>query len=408
MKKLVLGLFIVVLLVGVVACGESEAPVPTAIPTTTPAPYPAPAPESRQTFGLDKSPLSDIYDGNEPSAPPPVTVTSAPPPVILVPPGAESVPAPVIISSDGSGYYAPSVPSERMVIRSAYLALVVDDVGASMVQISSLADSYGGYVVNSDIREDQNRFYASISFRVDSTRFNEALQALRSLAVDIRSESTSGEDVTEEYVDLDARLHNLEASEAQLLDLMKQAGEVDEILEVQRELTRTRGEIEQIKGRMQYLEQSSALAYINVSLEQSKLTVEFTASMRTVKEGQKIQFVPTIAGGFSPYSYEWDFDDGETSTEGAPVHAYRDEGTYTVLLKIKDDKGNTAEYERKEYITVLSGWKAGNTASSAWNGLAAFGRFLVDLFIWLGYLSPIWIIILVILYFAWWRRRKKS
>lgn len=399
MKKVILGLTLVILLAGTLAaCGESEAPVTRVVPTTTPAPYPAPAEES-SSFGLDKSPFSDIFDRDDSSGthPEPVIVTSPPPQITVTVPGGDS---------DYSG--AVVIPSERMVIRSAYLALVVDDVGASMVQITSLAGAYGGYVVNSDIREDKNRLYASISFRVDSTRFNEALQALRSLAVDIRSESTSGEDVTEEYVDLEAKLLTLEASEAQLLELMKQAGTVEEILEVQRELTRTRGEIEQIKGRMQYLEQSAALAYISVSLEQSKLVVEFFAEPRTVKEGREVQFVPTVSGGFSPYSYEWDFGDGETSTEGAPAHTYHDDGTYTVLLKIKDDEGNTAEHERKEYITVLSGWQAGNTASSAWNGLAAFGRFLVDLFIWLGYMSPIWIIILVILYFTWWRHRKKS
>ncbi len=405
MKKLILGLLVIILLVGTVACGQAEAPMPTATPTARPTT----TPESH-TYGLEKSPISNFFNGSESAAPPaPITVTAMPPPAItLAPPGAGSVPAPVIISpGSDSGYSTQSIPSERMVIRSAYLALVVEDVGASLVQITSLADAFGGFVVNSDIREDKNRLYASVSFRVDSTRFNEALQALRTLAVDIRSESTSGDDVTEEYVDLNAKLRNLEASEAQLLELMKQAGDVKEILEVQRELTDTRGEIEQIKGRMQYLEQSSALAFINVSLEQSKLTVEFFADPRTVKEGKKVQFVPTVSGGFSPYSYEWDFGDGETSTEGAPTHAYNSDGTYTVLLKLKDDEGNTADYERKEYITVLSSWDSGNVASSAWNGLVGFFHVIFNIIIWLGIFSPVWIIILVILYFTWWRKRKK-
>jgi PKD repeat protein len=189
---------------------------------------------------------------------------------------------------------------------------------------------------------------------------------------------------------------------------MKKAGDVSEILDVQRELTDTRGQIEQIKGRMQYLEQSSNLAFINTSLEQSKLAVEFNANTRTVKEGQKVQFIPTISGGFAPYSYEWDFGDGDTSTDGAPAHAYRSDGTYTVTLKLKDDKGNPAEYERKDYITVLSGWDSGNVASSAWNGLVGFFHVILNIIIWLGIFSPVWIIILVILYFTWWRKRKKK
>jgi len=93
-------------------------------------------------------------------------------------------------------------------------------------------------------------------------------------------------------VDLSAKLHNLEASEEQLLRLMEQAGEVTEILDVQRELSKTRGEIEQTKGRMQYLEQTSAMSLIQVRLEQAELDVTFTASKKTVKTGQDIRFDP--------------------------------------------------------------------------------------------------------------------
>jgi hypothetical protein len=385
MKKLLLGLLILVLLVGAVACA-AEVPVRTATPTT----YAVPAPSGKSS-GTSAQP---------------VIVPAPPPAITLAPPGEASDYA---ASSGGSGYSdAQTSTADRMVIRSANMALIVENVSDSLARITDLAGTFGGYVVNSDIREDLNRLYASVSFRVDANRFNEALQALRDLAVDVRSESTSGQDVTAEYVDLDARLRNLQASEAQLLELMKQAGDVSEILDVQRELTDTRGQIEQIKGRMQYLEQSSNLALFNVSLEQSTLALEFTATVRTVKDGQKVQFVPTISGGFAPYSYEWDFGDGGTSTEGAPTHAYRREGTYTVGLKIKDDKGNTASSERKDYITVLSGWDSGNIASSAWNGLVAFFHVIVNIIIWLGIFSPVWIIILVILYFAWWRRRRKS
>jgi len=288
------------------------------------------------------------------------------------------------------------------------MTLVVVDVASAMEQITNLAASYNGFVVNSNSWQDRDRMMGNISIRVTSERFNEALQTLRALAVEVRSESTSGQDVTEEYVDLSAKLRNLEAAEEQLLKLMERAGEVKEILEVQRELVKTRGDIEQTQGRMQYLEESSSMSYIEVNLEQSKLTAEFNASSRTVKEGEKIQFYPIIAGGFTPYSYEWDLGDGTTSTEEAPFHAYKSEGSYTVKLKVTDDRGNTAPHERTDYITVLPGWNAGSIASSAWNGLVVFFRVLADIIIWLGIFSPVWIIIGVILYFAWWRKRKKA
>jgi hypothetical protein len=57
---------------------------------------------------------------------------------------------------------------------------------------------------------------------------------------------------------------------------------------------------------------------------------------------------------------------------------------------------------------VIAGWKAGNTATSAWNGLVGFGHILANIFIWMGYFSPLWIVIGVIVYFAWWRKRKKK
>jgi hypothetical protein len=295
-----------------------------------------------------------------------------------------------------------------MIIRNGAMQLVVMDVTAALKQITNLATAYGGFVVNSNVQENQNRLYGNISIRVLSDRFNEALAALRAIAVDVRSESTSGQDVTEEYTDLGAKLRNLQAAETQLLKLMEQAGKVTDILEVQKELVKTRGEIEQTKGRMQYLEKSSDLAFIQVTLEQSNLAVEFTAAARSVKEGEKILFAPTVSGGFTPYSYEWDFGDGQTSTEDRPVHAYKSDGTYTVALKVTDDRGNTANLSRDKYITVLAGWKAGSTASSAWNGLVGFGHFLVNLIVWLGIFSPVWICVLVILYFAWWRKRKKA
>jgi PKD repeat protein len=378
MKKWMLGLLVIALILTVAACAAP------------------PAQESKGSVTKTAAPTAMV-------AYPPATTAVPTAPGLIIP-----VPT-ITIPGTGSVSYSDSSDSlDRMVIRSAYLDLLVEDISASIVQIENLAGTYGGYVVNSNMGEQNNQVYGSISIRVDANRFNEALQALRNLADDVRSESTSGQDVTEEYVDLDARLRNLEASEAQLLALMQQAGTVEEILKVQQQLVSTREEIETIKGRMQYLEQSSALSYVSVTLEQSKLSVEFTAYSRTAKEGQEIQFESNVSGGFSPYTYEWNFGDGVTSTDANPVHAYRNDGVYTVTLSVKDDKEHTADFTREDYITVSAGWQAGNTANSAWKGMVAFGHFLANLFIWVGYFSPLWIAILLVLYFTWWRKRKKK
>ncbi|RPH39754.1 MAG: DUF4349 domain-containing protein [Burkholderiales bacterium] len=326
---------------------------------------------------------------------------------------AMGIPAPTIATAgvawdNNAGYSESYAAQERMVIKTANMALVVEDVNSSLMQITNLAKANGGYVVGSDIQENNNRLYANVSFRVDASKFDATMQALQELAVDVKSVSTSGQDVTEEYVDLDSKLGNLEASEAQLLKLMEKAGTVEEILKVQQQLVSTRENIEVIKGRMQYLEQSSALSYIYASLEQSKLAVEFFANTTTIQEGEKAQFQPTVSGGFSPYTFTWDFGDGKTSTEQFPSHVYNKAGIYTVKLNIKDDKQGTTDATREDYITVTAGWTAGNVAQSAWHGMVGFGRFLASFFIGLGVFSPVWIAILVILYFAWWRRRKKK
>ena len=93
-------------------------------------------------------------------------------------------------------------------------------------------------------------------------------------------ESTSGEDVTEEYTDLEARLRNLEATEVELRELLttvrQRTGKAEDILAVHRELTNIRGQIEQLKGRMQYLEQMSALATIHIELTPDVLSRPLT------------------------------------------------------------------------------------------------------------------------------------
>ncbi len=298
--------------------------------------------------------------------------------------------------------------TERMIVRTGRMWLVADDVPVALDRIAGLAEDFDGYVVSSKRWEEDERVAGTIAIRVPAEHFDDVVRALRGLAVEVTAEDTSSKDVTEEYVDLSAKLYNLEATEEQLLRLMEKAETVEDMLDVQRELSKTRGEIEQTKGRMQYLERTSATSLIEVYLEQARLDVNFTADKRRVKEGQKVQFtIRQIAGGFAPYSYEWDFGDGNTSTDKAPTHAYKTADSYTVSLKVTDDRGNTDTETRHDYITVLPGWSAGIIASGAWNGLVIFGHVLANIFIWIGIFSPVWIVIGGIVYW-WWRRRRKK
>ena len=344
-----------------------------------------------------------------PSVPAPPRETPAPTPTKPMPTPTPPTPPKFEVTGDENTGAGGTV-TLRMIVRTGNISLVVEDVLVGMDQISELADDFGGYVVSSKRWGEGERLAGSITIRVPAKHFDDAMRALRELAVEVSSESTSSKDVTEEYVDLSAKLRNLEATEEQLLKIMEEAETVKEILDVQRELSKTRGEIEQTKGRMQYLERTSATSLIEIHLEQAKLEAKFTADKTTVKEGEKVQFTSQIAGGFAPYSYEWDFGDGNTSTSKAPTHTYKSAGSYTVSLKVTDDRDNTDIEPRKEYITVLPGWSAGSVASGAWHGLVGFGHVLAHMFIWIGIFSPVWLIIGGLVYWFWWRprRRKRS
>ena len=367
--KLSLPILLILGLILTSACAPAQAPPLERVPSMPPVPMPTPTPSPmsipKTTSGEDIPQLWDV--------------------------------------SGGAGQ---SSVTEHMIVRIGNIALIVEDVPATIERTAALADSLGGYVVSSNRWGEDERLAGSIAIRVPSEHFDNALKVLREMAVDVTSESTSSKDVTAEYVDLSAKLQNLEATEKQLSKIMEKAETVDDILNVQRELTKTRGEIEQTKGRMQYLERTSAMSLIEVHLEQAKLSVSFAADRAAVKPGQNIRFTSHVAGGFTPYSYEWEFGDGNTSTDKTPTHKYKTSGSYTVILKVSDDQGNTDTETRNDYITVLTGWSASNVASGAWNGLVGFGHVLANIFIWIGIFAPVWLVIGGVVY--WLRRRKRK
>jgi hypothetical protein len=172
--------------------------------------------------------------------------------------------------------------AERMVIHTVELRLIVKDTQVSLQAVQSLADEMGGYVARSRTWHTEAQLSASLTLRIPADQLNTALEKLRALALEVDGESITGEDVTQEYVDLEARLRNEEAYEKELLALLTETRErtsdAEDILAVYERLTEVRGRIEQIKGRMQYLENMSAMATITVELIPSELMQPITVA----------------------------------------------------------------------------------------------------------------------------------
>jgi len=160
---------------------------------------------------------------------------------------------------------------ERMIIWNADISLTVEDVQASIEAAQALARRLGGYTISSDSWLQDGQLYARLTIRVPAERFEEAMAQLRDMALEVTRESANSEDVTDQYVDLESRLRHLEAKEAQLLEFLEDAEDTEAVLAVYEQLDETQAEIEQVKGRMNYLEKLSAMATISIELNPEEM-----------------------------------------------------------------------------------------------------------------------------------------
>ena len=161
--------------------------------------------------------------------------------------------------------------SNRMIVKNADVRLMVRDTDVAIDRATQIIGDAGGYIVSSRVWYQDyygnNLKYAAITIGVPVDEFEKVLSRLRGLAVRVVDEVAAGEDVTEQYVDLQSQLQNLEATRARIKEFLKDAKTVDEALRINQELANIESQIEQIKGRMNYLNDRSAYSTITVNLE---------------------------------------------------------------------------------------------------------------------------------------------
>ncbi len=183
-----------------------------------------------------------------------------------------------------STVYAATEAIDRKIIRNGELTLETDSPTEGLRKITAAAESHGGFVVTSEFKQNPVAAGAKPSqtviviARVPATRFASALDQIRNAGERVIQERVSGQDVSEEYLDLEARIRTKKALEAQFLEIMKQARKVEDALEVQRELADVRTEIEGFEGRRRFLENQAALSTITTTLQMPQPMVAATTS----------------------------------------------------------------------------------------------------------------------------------
>jgi hypothetical protein len=170
------------------------------------------------------------------------------------------------VSAPGQAAYV-----DRMLIKNAEVSVLVEDSDIAIDRLTQVVGDVGGYIVSSRIwyqphLDGENYKYASITLGIPVDQFEVTMRRVRGLAVRVLDENASGEDVTDQFVDLQSRLTNLEATQARIQSFLEDAKTVDEALRINQELAQIEAQIEEVKGRMNYLSDRSAFSTITVTI----------------------------------------------------------------------------------------------------------------------------------------------
>jgi hypothetical protein len=187
------------------------------------------------------------------------------------------------------------VQQEQKVIKTGRLAFQSNDLTETHNRILGLADQYKGFIQSDNSGKNYNRLYTSMVIRVPSENFQAFINAVSEGVSYFDQKEITRQDVSEEFVDLEARLKAKHELEKRYLELLKQAKNVKEMLEIERELSKIREEIEAKQGRLQFLENRVSMSTVNIDFY--TLTAETGV---TKSYGQKI--VNSLKGGWDGVS----------------------------------------------------------------------------------------------------------
>jgi hypothetical protein len=180
-------------------------------------------------------------------------------------------------SSEGDFDLTLQVFDDRRVIREARLELHADDTRSAYDEIVGLAEAAGGFVANASVapvHDEEAQPRVELTLRIPSDRLTPTLQAIKGVADEVVSETQGAQDVTDQFIDLEARLTNLQTLEVELRALLEEVrrqpdADPEKLLRVFNEISSVRGQIEQIQGQLDYLEDLTSLATLELSITQT-------------------------------------------------------------------------------------------------------------------------------------------
>ncbi|MEM2211380.1 MAG: DUF4349 domain-containing protein [Nitrososphaerales archaeon] len=160
----------------------------------------------------------------------------------------------------------------RKIVYDGWLAIEVENIGSTIEQIQRITQEMKGFISQMLISKDSKVRSASLTLRISQADFYATLQRISQLS-ELTDKRVSSQDVTERYVDLEARLKNAQREEQHLFQLFDKAQKVDEMLSIERELTRVCEQIELYISQLKYLERRVEYATITVLLTEPSPSV---------------------------------------------------------------------------------------------------------------------------------------
>ena len=170
---------------------------------------------------------------------------------------------------------APTDTQNRLVIQDTSLSLTVKNVAESLKNILASAQSLGGFLVNSSPSQPQDAASGNITVRVPTDKLDQALTAFKQISSKVVSESVTGNDVTDQYVDLDTQLSILNNTKLKFQAILDKAVTVSDLLNVQQQLMNIQSQIDSVIGQQKYLEQSAKLSRVTIYLSTDELSLPY-------------------------------------------------------------------------------------------------------------------------------------